>query len=63
MNKEDTFLKIINETVKDNSYLGDDCAYIKDLNLLISQDTLYEDIHFSFSYFTPYTLGKKSGSC
>ena len=50
MNKEDTFLKIINETVKDNSYLGDDCAYIKDLNLLISQDTLYENIHFSFSY-------------
>lgn len=60
MNKEDTFLKIINETVKDNSYLGDDCAYIKNLNLLISQDTLYEDIHFSFSYFTPYTLGKKA---
>lgn len=60
MNKEDLFLKIINETIEDNSYLGDDCAYIKDSGLLISHDTLYEDIHFSFDYFTPEALAKKA---
>lgn len=60
MNKENLFLKIINETISDNSFLGDDCAYLKDLNLLISQDTLVEDVHFSRNYFTPYEIGKKA---
>lgn len=60
MNKENLFLKIINETISDNSFLGDDCAYLKDLNLLISQDTLVEAVHFSRDYFTPYEIGKKS---
>ncbi len=60
MNKENLFLKIINETVSDNSYLGDDCAYLKDYELIVSQDSLIEDIHFKMSYYTPYELGKKA---
>lgn len=60
MNKENIFLKIINETLSDNSYLGDDCAYLKDLDLIISEDTLVEDVHFKLSYYTPYELGKKA---
>ncbi len=60
MNKETLFLKIINETLSDNSYLGNDCAYLKELNLLVSQDTLVEDVHFKLDYFTPFELGKKS---
>ncbi len=60
MNKENLFLEIINKTISDNSYLGDDCAYIKELNLLLSQDSLIEGVHFSLSYFEPYELGMKS---
>lgn len=60
MNKEDVFLNIINKTISDNSYLGNDCAYLKDLNLLISQDTLIEDVHFSVSYFTPFEIAQKA---
>ena len=60
MNKENLFLKIINETISDNSYLGNDCAYLKDLNLLISHDALIEDVHFKTSYFSPCELAKKA---
>ncbi|MCD8025318.1 MAG: thiamine-phosphate kinase [Candidatus Gastranaerophilales bacterium] len=60
MNKENIFLNIINKTISDNSFLGDDCAYIKELNLLASTDALVEDVHFNLSYFTPFELGKKS---
>ena len=60
MNRENNFLKIINETISDNSYLGDDCAYLKEFNLLISHDTLIEDIHFKLDYYTPYEIGKKA---
>lgn len=41
-------------------YIGDDCAYLQDLNLVVTQDSLVEDIHFSLKYFTPYQLGWKS---
>lgn len=60
MNKENLFLKIINETLSDNSYLGDDCAFLSDLNLIVSQDTLIQDVHFKTEYFTPYEIGKKA---
>lgn len=60
MNKENIFLKIINETISNNSYLGDDCAYLKEFNLLISHDTLVENVHFDMTYFTPYELSKKA---
>lgn len=60
MNKENFFLKIINETLSNNSFIGDDCAYLKDLNLLISQDTLVEGVHFLTSCFTPKEIGKKA---
>lgn len=60
MNKESLFLKIINENISCNSYLGDDCAYLKELNTLVSTDTLVEDVHFKTSYFTPYEIGKKA---
>ena len=60
MNKEKLFLKIINETLSDNSFLGNDCAYLKDFNLLVSHDTLIESVHFDMSYFTPYEIGQKA---
>mgnify|MGYP002623239027 CR=1 FL=1 len=58
--KEEDFLKTIKNIIG-NDYIGDDCAYLKDLELVISQDSLVEGVHFSFNYMTPYQLGYKSG--
>ena len=41
-------IKII-DTIKEilsNNYIGDDCAYLKDLNIVVTQDSLVEDVHF-----------------
>lgn len=58
--KEIDFLKTISETLQDNQYLGDDCAYLEDLDIYITQDTLVEDVHFSMNTISAYELGIKS---
>lgn len=58
--KEEEFLKVIKSIIGDK-YIGDDCAYLKDLGIVISQDSLVEDVHFSLDYMSPYELGYKSG--
>ena len=60
MNKEFEFLKIISDTLSDSTYLGDDCAYLDEYKLAISKDCLIEDVHFSFSFMTPYEIARKS---
>lgn len=57
--KEHEFIKIIKSTLN-SSYIGDDCAYLKDLGIVISQDSLVEDIHFKKTFITPYLLGYKT---
>lgn len=57
---EQNFLKIINNTLKNNSFLGDDCAHLKDFGLCITQDTLYEGVHFDLKTINPRQLGRKS---
>ena len=57
--KEEDFLQII-KTIIGDKYIGDDCAYLKDLGIVISQDNLVEDVHFSLKYMTPYDIGYKS---
>lgn len=57
--KEKELINVIKSTLN-SDYIGDDCAYLKDLGIVISQDNLIEDIHFSFDYITPYQLGWKS---
>jgi len=57
--KEKDFIKTI-KTLLNSSYIGDDCAYLKDLGIVVTQDSLVEDVHFSLSYMTPYQLGWKS---
>lgn len=59
-NNELKFIEIIKNTLSDNSYLGDDCAYLKDLNLCVSADSLIEDIHFSLVTTTPFLLARKA---
>ncbi len=57
--KEKEFISIIKSTLN-SEYIGDDCAYLKDLGIVISQDSLVEDIHFKRKYTTPFQLGYKS---
>lgn len=57
--KEKEFIKIISNTLQ-SEYIGDDCAYLKDLGIVVSQDNLVEDIHFSMKFTNAYKLGYKS---
>lgn len=57
--KEKELLKIITNEIS-SEFIGDDCAYLKDLGIVITQDSLVEGVHFSNKYITPYELGYKS---
>ncbi len=57
--KEKELLNTI-KTVLNSSYIGDDCAYLEDLGIVITQDNLVEDVHFKRDFITPYQLGWKS---
>ena len=57
--KELEFIKIINNITK-SPYLGDDCAYLKDEVLVITQDNFVEDVHFKREWATPYQIGYKA---
>lgn len=56
---EKELIKIIKSTLN-SAYIGDDCAYLKDLGIVMSQDSLVEDVHFKRDLITPYQLGYKS---
>lgn len=58
--KELEFLEIIKNKLSKNAHIGDDCAYLKDLGIVITQDSLVEDIHFSLKFSTPYELAYKA---
>ncbi len=60
--KELDFINIVENTLKDSSLLGDDCAYLKDLGIFITQDTLVEDVHFTMYTTSAYNLGRKAVS-
>lgn len=57
--KEKEFIMAI-KNVLQSDYIGDDCAYLKDLGLTITQDSLVQDVHFKTEFTTPYQLGYKS---
>lgn len=57
--KEQDFIKIIQEQTN-SSFLGDDCAYLKELGIVISQDNFIEDVHFKTDWATPYQIGYKA---
>lgn len=56
---EKNYINIIKTTLN-SPYIGDDCAYLKDLGIVISQDSLVENVHFLRQKITPYQLGWKS---
>ena len=57
--KEKEFISAIKQ-ILNSEYIGDDCAYLKDLEIVISQDSLVEDVHFKRQFITPYQLGYKT---
>lgn len=60
--KELDFLKIIASQLSFSNYLGDDCAYLDELDIFVTQDTLVEDVHFSMYTTSAYLLGRKAVS-
>lgn len=57
--KEKDFIISIKK-ILNSKYIGDDCAYIEELGIVISQDNLIEDIHFKKDFATPFQIGYKS---
>lgn len=57
--KEKEFITIIKNTLN-SPYIGDDCAYLKDLGIVVTQDSLVEDIHFSTKFISAFDLGFKA---
>ena len=57
--KEKEFINTI-KNILNSCYIGDDCAYLRDLGIVISQDSLVEDVHFKKDFCTPFQLGYKS---
>ncbi len=60
--KELKFIEIIKNSLDFSSLLGDDCAFLEDLDVFVTQDTLVEDVHFSLYTISPYLLGRKAVS-
>ena len=57
--QEKELIKIIKD-ITQSEYIGDDCAHLKDLGIVVTQDSLVEDVHFSLEYTNSYQLGWKS---
>ena len=53
-------IKKISSIIPDNSYIGDDTAYFEELGVVVTTDTLVEDVHFRLKTTTPFNLGYKS---
>ena len=59
--KEKEIINTIKTTLK-SKHIGDDCAFLKDLNIVVTQDSLVEDVHFSLKFTDAYKLGYKSAA-
>ena len=57
-------VNLINNIVStlSSSLIGDDCAYLSDLEIVVTQDNLIENIHFKRDWYTPYQLGYKAAA-
>ena len=56
MNLESYIIKTFS---KQNDFIGDDCAYIKETKQLISTDNLIENTHFDLKSFTAYQIAHR----
>ena len=59
--KELSLINLIKNKIQNSSdYIGDDTAYIEELGIVITTDTLVEDVHFRLKNTTAFNLGFKS---
>ena len=59
--KEQDFIKIIKQQTN-SLYIGNDCAYLKELEIVVTQDNFIENIHFKTNWATPYQIGYKAAA-
>lgn len=57
--QENKLIEIIKNTLN-SKYINDDCAYLEDLGIVVTQDSLVENVHFSLNYTNAFQLGYKS---
>ena len=57
---EKSLIKLIKSTLNSSEYIGDDCAYLPELGIVVTQDSLVEGVHFLREKISPYELGFKS---
>lgn len=59
--KEHDIIELIKKQTQ-NTYIGDDCAYIKELGIVVTQDNFIENIHFRKDWATPFQIGYKAAA-
>ncbi len=57
--KEKECIEII-KSIFGTRFIGDDCAYLEELGIVVTQDSLVEGVHFDMRTTTPYKLGYKT---
>ena len=57
--QENKLIEIIKNTLN-SKYINDYWAYLEDLGIVVTQDSLVEDVHFSLNYTNAFQLGYKS---
>ena len=53
-------LNLIKKNISTDKYIGDDTAYLEELGLVVTTDTLVEDVHFRLKTTSPFDLGFKA---
>ena len=59
--KEQEFIEIIKKQTK-SKFIGDDCAYLPEFGIVITQDNFIEGIHFKKEWASPYQIGYKAAA-
>ncbi len=52
---------VIKEQTK-SLFMGDDCAFLKDLGIVVTQDNFIENVHFKTDWSSPYQIGYKAAA-
>ena len=53
-------LKLIKNNIQNSTFIGDDTAYLEEFGIVVTTDTLVEDVHFRLKTTTPFDLGFKA---
>ena len=59
--KEQEFIEIIKKQTN-SKFIGDDCAYLPEFGIVVTQDNFTQDVHFKKEWSTPYQIGYKAAA-